>query len=129
MGPYILLIGVAFIVVVSAIVAYTRRVADSALTDQFRAAEFIYDGKFPAKWFGQINRRLAWNKFLPGFLTKPSGTELALQKIDRLSRFFEKSPFFENAESREILLTKLQETRERWLNMSWEEITKTYSGK
>lgn len=44
--------------------------------------------------------------------------------IDRLIQFFEKSPFFENAEARELLLRQLKETRQRWSTMTWEEIEK-----
>lgn len=119
MGFLLLVLVVTFALIITFIMIYTRRVVDAVLTDPFRAAESITDGKFPEKWVMQINRRL-----VPGLQPKTSGTELALQKIDKLIRFFEKSPFYENAEARELLLTQLKETRQRWVQMTWEEIRK-----
>lgn len=120
---------IAFALVAGFIAFYVRRVADVAITDQFRAAELICDDKFPDAWFEQINRRLARERLLPAFFTKMSGAEQALEKIDRLKRFFEKSPFYENAEARELLLEKLRDTRQHWSNMSWEDLSKEYRGK
>lgn len=126
MGPFLLVFVIAFVLVTIFIVVYTRRVADSALTDQFRAAESITNGNFPKKWYMQINRRLVLKRVIPALTPETSGTEQALQKIDRLIRFFEKSLFFENAAVRELLLTQLKETRQRWSKMTWEEIGKEY---
>jgi hypothetical protein len=72
----------------------------------------------------QINRRLAFPRVLRRDI---SGTELALDKIDKLYRFYEKSPFFENEKARELLLEQLQETRERWAKMTWEELMSEYN--
>jgi hypothetical protein len=126
MGYFILVVVIAFALVAIFITIYTRRVVDSALTDPFRAAESITNGNFPKKWYMQINRRLALKRVIPALTPEASGTEQALQKIDRLIRFFVKSPFFENAEARELLLTQLKETRQRWAKMTWEEIGKEY---
>jgi len=126
MGSYLLIVVIAFALVVFFIMVYTRRVADSALTDQFRAAESITNGGFPEKWLRQINRQLAIQRLLPILKPEASGTGQSLSKIDRLIRFFEKSPFFENAEARQLLLAQLKEVRQRWENMTWEEIEKEY---
>jgi hypothetical protein len=117
---------IAFALVATFIIIYLRRVADLAITDQFRAAESITNGRFPKKWYPEINRRLVLKRVLPSFLFEASGTEQALQKIDRLIRFFEKSPFFESAEARELLLTQLEETRQCWANSTWEETGKEF---
>jgi transcription termination factor Rho len=122
-------LGVAFAIIAGLLAVYMRRVADIALTDQFRAAESITNGNFPKKWDMQINRRLALKRVIPALTAEASGTEQALQKIDRLIRFFEKSPFFENAETRELLITHLMETRQRWAKMTWEEIEKEWNNK
>ena len=124
MGPFLLVFVIAFVLVIIFIVVYTRRVADLALTDLFLAAESITNGNFPKKWHRQINRSLRLKRVIPALTPEPSGTGQALQKIDRLIRFFEKSPFFENAEARELLLTQLKENRQRWANMTWEEISR-----
>jgi hypothetical protein len=120
----ILVLAVAFTVVTLLLTLYMRRVADVVLTDQFRAAETIVDGRIPDQWVAQINRRLASPRFLRRDI---SGTELALDKIDKLYRFYENSPFFENEKTRDLLLEQLQETRERWAKMTWEELVSEYN--
>jgi hypothetical protein len=120
----ILVLAVAFTVVTLLLTLYMRGVADVVLTDQFRAAETIVDGRIPDQWVAQINRRLASPRFLRRDI---SGTELALDKIDKLYRFYENSPFFENEKTRDLLLEQLQETRERWAKMTWEELVSEYN--
>jgi hypothetical protein len=124
MLPFFLVLLIAFSLVVLLIPAYARSVADAALTDQFRAAESISNGRIPEKWAAQINRSLAYKRMAPALLPEASGTKQSLQKLDRLMQYFNKSPFFENAESRELLLNQFKETRQRWLKMTWEEIGK-----
>jgi len=126
---FLIVFVIVFAVVVFLIAIYTRQVADMALTGQFRAAENITNGHFPQKWAVQINRRLALQRMIPVITPEVSGIELALQKLDRLVRFFEKSPFFENAQARELLLSQLKETRQRWSTMTWEEIEKERNNK
>lgn len=73
MAFYLLIVVIAFALVVFSITVYTRRVADSALTDQFRAAESITNGCFPEKWLKQINRQLAIQRLLP--ILKPEASQ------------------------------------------------------
>jgi hypothetical protein len=119
-------IALAFILVIYIIATYTRRVTDLALTDQFRAAEAIANGRIPENWVKQIDRELRRRRTWRIFLHKVSGTDLALSKIDRLYRFFQKGSFFETAEARELLLARFQEMRQRWERMAWEEIAVQY---
>ena len=121
-------VAAVFAIMVGFLIVYMRRVADVALTDQFRAAETIVDGRVPDKWVVQINRRITWESRLPLFRRGVSGTELLLAKLDELYRFYENSPFFENAEARELLLTELRETRGRWAKMTWEELVSEHNG-
>ena len=126
--PGLLLLTVAFAITMGLLALYTKRVADLALTDQFRAAEAIVNGRIPDQWVVQINRRMAWRGVIRLFGRDVPGTKLALAKIDKLSRFCENSPFCENAEARELLLTELRETRGRWAQMTWEELVSGYGG-
>lgn len=126
MPSFFLALGIAFALVAMIIIAFTRRVADVTLTDQFRAAESISNGRFPEKWFIQINQFLALRRMIPVQRSGSPGTKKAVEKIDRLIRFFEKSPFFETEEARELLLKRLKDTRQHWLNMTWDEIEKEY---
>ena len=123
-----LFFALAFALIARLLAAYMRRVADLTLTDQFRAAETIVNGRVPDKWVVQINRRLAIGDKMSLFRRDVSGTELALAKIDKLYRFYENNPFFETAEARELLLTELRETRGRWAKMTWEELVSEHNG-
>lgn len=124
----LLLLAAAFAIIVGLIAVYTRRVADLALTDQFRAAEAIVNGRIPDQWVVQINRRIAWRGVIRLLGRDVRGRELALAKIDKLLRFYQNSAFFENAEARKLLLTELRETRGRWAQMTWEELVSECNG-
>jgi hypothetical protein len=119
---FALSVAVIIAVIVGFLTVYMRKVADVALTDQFRAAETIVAGHIPDRWIAQINRRIG-NKWATRLTHhEVNGIELALDKIDKLYSFYENSPFFENAEARDLLLSQLQETRERWVKMTWDEL-------
>ena len=118
----VLVVAAAFAIVVGFLIVYTRRVADVALTDQFRAGEAIVEGRVPAQWVTQIKRRQTLRGVWRLFGRDAPADELVLAKIDKLYRFYENSPFYENAEVRELLLTELRETRARWAGMTWEEL-------
>ena len=119
---------VAFAIVIGLLIVYTRRVADVALTSQFRAAEAIVAERVPAHWVAQIRRRLSLRALFRLFGRDATAEELVMAKIDRLLRFFDRSPFYENPETRQLLLTKLRETRARWSEMTWNELLQEFSG-
>jgi hypothetical protein len=127
MGSFLLVLVVSFALIITCIAIYTRRVVDAALTDPFRAAESITNRRFPQKWAVQIKRRLMLKRMIPLLFSNATGTIYALQKMDRLIRFFEKSPFFETPEARELLLTQLKEIRQHWAKLTWEEIGNEYT--
>ena len=116
----VLLVVAAFVIVAGLITVYTRQVTTAALTDPFRAGEAIVAGRIPAKWVAQIERRQALRGVLRFFGRDATAKELILAKIDKLYRFYENSPFFENDRARELLLRELRETRTRWAKMTWE---------
>lgn len=113
-------IGIAILVLFLA--NYTRRIGDTALTDNFRAAESIAGGRIPAKWRTQINLQIKRRRMGFAFQSNNSGSDLALKKINQLYMFFENSKFFDTEEARSLLLKTLNETRDRWRSMAWEEI-------
>ena len=116
----VLLVAAAFVIVAGLITVYTRQVTTAALTDPFRAGEAIVAGRIPAKWVAQIERRQALRGVLRFFGRDATAKQLILAKIDKLYRFYENSPFFENDRARELLLRELRETRTRWAKMTWE---------
>lgn len=117
-----LALALCFAVVAMIIITYTRRVVEMTLTDQFRAAESLAQGRIPAQWQARIQRRLSLERVMTWGREPATGARLAIQNLDRLVLYFERSPFFENEEARGLLLTKLRETRGRWQAMTWEQI-------
>ena len=113
---------VVFIAIVSFIYSYTTRVANRAITDQFRAAETLVGGQLPKSWRSRIDRRLSLARMLGPLGGSATGRGLALRKLDELERFFEHSRFFETEVAREQLLERFQEIRLRWEQMEWQEI-------
>ena len=118
----VLLVVFGVAMVVWLVTVYTRQVASAALTDPFRAGEEIVEGRVPAKWVAQIERRQALRGVLRLIGRDFSAKELILAKIDKLYRFYENSPFFENDSVRELMLTELRETRARWAGTTSESL-------
>ena len=118
----VLLVVAGVAIVVCLVTVYTRQVASAALTDPFRAGEEIIEGRVPAKWIAQIERRQALRGALRLIGRDASAKELVLTKFDKLYRFYENSPFFENDSVRELMLTELRETRARWAEMTWQSL-------
>jgi len=116
----VLLVVAGVAIVVWLVTVYTRQVASAALTDPFRAGEEIVEGRVPAKWVAQVERRQALQRALRLIGRDASAKELILAKFDKLYRFYENSPFFENDSVRELMLAELRETRARWAEMTWQ---------
>ncbi len=121
MAGFLLSVVIIFALAAYLIAVYTRRVAELMLTDKFRAAESLSNRRMPEKWRRDIRRVMALHRFLP-WLGELTGSELVVKKIDQLQHFFNHSPFFENEETRRLLLEQLTETRRRWEKMTLEEI-------
>ena len=120
-----LVVGAACGVLAVAAGIYLRRVTGAALTDQFRAAESICAGGFPAGWVAGIEREQFWRRAM----RRPtSGTQLALARLDRLVPFFERGSFYEDATARDLLLSQLRQARARWAGMTWEDILRETPG-
>ncbi|MEM7537016.1 MAG: hypothetical protein AAF639_32880 [Chloroflexota bacterium] len=122
---FIVLTFAFFIAVMFALIWYTQQIANFAITRYFRDAEDITDGRVPKKWVRQINRQLFRRSLYGFFLKKQTGTDLALDRLAKLTLFFENSSFFESEEAREILLEQFADTRKRWQLMSWEQLMAT----
>jgi hypothetical protein len=122
-------VAIAFGLATRLLAGYMRHVADRAITDQFRAAEAIADGRTPPKWVAEINRHTNRRSAVWPLRRDVPGTELALQRIDKLYGFFEDAPFFESNEARELLLKQLLETHQRWEKMAWQEIAAERDGR
>lgn len=47
---------------------------------------------------------------------------MALKRLDRIVRYFEKTPFVENEQVRAQLLEQLDDAWERWQTATWEDM-------
>jgi hypothetical protein len=98
------------------------RVSHVAITSQFQAAEFILEHhtaplawsrpKGPFTWLLQGSRSINWRNQLE---RSDARTRMRiLEQLDELIAFFEICPFFQDEESREVLLGKLTAERDSW---------------
>jgi hypothetical protein len=78
---------------------------------RFRHAdEIVNGGRIPAEWLRPFRA--------PG---KGDQAQVAcLRNLDALIAFFEKSPFVDNPETRQLLLDALQRQRAEWQRISWD---------
>ena len=107
--------------VVAGLGVYLRRVFDGALTEQFRAAEALEAGRTPPQWVPAISRQVAWQRLA---FWRPARTEVqaAAQRVEELSRFVARGPFFQDEATRTLLLKRLQQTQARWAGRTWDQI-------
>ncbi len=100
----ILLLLVLFVVGAALIIKFTtqfaERITRRLVTDHFLAAEYILEHhQAPNTWMRP---------------TKAPEKYLLQNRLDKLIAFFEACPFFENEDSRSLLLTQLRAERESW---------------
>lgn len=133
---WILLISVSLIGVAYFAFWLLNRSAGAALTNQFRDAEFIVNQHHAPPAWTRPRRGFVWlMQSAPGLLKRgrhrpdaaaddassPEKTRI-LKRMDELIRFFEESPFFEEEETRTLLLKELEAERTAWANKSLGEI-------
>ncbi len=119
---FFLLLAASLAGVVGLVALYARRVLDTMLTANFRAAEAISRGRTPAEWVVSIGRQAALRRALLPWLRHPSEAELAARRAARLGRFFARGTFFEDEAARALLLDCLAAAAVRWATMTWDAI-------
>lgn len=124
MPIYLLALIISFGLFLLFFIIYWRQVIDGGITRHFRAAEFIADGYFPPTWVRAIDRRLWWQRTLPirPFRQPPTGTELALAKLDEVALFFLRNSAFIEPEAQKYLIAQLKAARFRWQTLTWDEL-------
>ena len=109
----------------------TGRLSERMVTNFFRSAEALLErDRLPQDWndelakmakHGTVRRwviyRVPWQEAAKPYLMK---------KINSLHKFFEKCPFVESPESRELLLKRLDVIIERWEGSERSEILRHY---
>jgi hypothetical protein len=82
---------------------FAETLTGNLLNDNMRAAEFILEHHQAPEMWGRPD-----HKFYP------AGKGRLLARLDKLIRYFEVCPFFEDEESRTLLLTQLRTERDDW---------------
>ena len=115
---------VSLVLVALFILWLSNKVANVAVTDQFKDAEFILEHhQAPADWakprggLGKIKYRFSKSENRQTTLKTD-----VLQRLDDLIEFFEDSPFFEDEDTRAILLEELHNMHAEWEEKSLEDI-------
>ena len=121
---------VAVLFLVKLMASMMGRITERILTGHFRALESIVElDKIPQEW-GEELKKMAQQ----GTVRTRQGTKrwedeaktFLMKKMKILRSHFEKSRFLEGPETRQILLSSLDEVRDRWNDSELIEILKHY---
>lgn len=118
---YLVAVVVGFVIFLLFFVVYWHQVIGRGITRHFHAAEIIAEGYLPPTWARMIDRRLWWRRMLPlSFRPPPTGTELALAKLDEVALFFLRNSTFVDPAAKKLLIAQLKEARFRWQALPWD---------
>lgn len=111
--------------------SYAGRMTGTMVTDYFKAAEaLIEEDTMPAAWLQrlrQMARRGSLLQLLPGQRSwQERGEVYLLKQIHKVRTYFTKCPFVDTEESREILLSELDELIALWVSWGFDGITEHY---
>ncbi|MBV7328355.1 respiratory nitrate reductase subunit gamma [Chloroflexi bacterium TSY] len=122
---FALVIGVLiiFVAIIGLLILFWRRVIDGSITVHFRAAEAITaNHQLPEEWITEIKRKVDRKTFDLFKRHKRSGIDLVLEKLDKTIQFFEEGSFYADDEAKKLLLEELTDARNRWAQMTWDEL-------
>lgn len=127
MGGFILLI-LLFAVFVfflgKLLVAYASRLTATFVGTRLEDAETIVQtGRVPITWLYSFPAKRRSNTRIGGEPEpRRMNKRMALKRLDRIVRYFEKTPFVENEQVRAQLLEQLDDAWERWQTATWEDM-------
>ena len=92
----------------------SNKSAGVAITSYFQAAEYILEHHQPPLAWTNPPIPLSQRLFRQGKAKSPPDPAYLLQRMDDLIAFFEHSTFFQDEETRAVLLEQLNDERESW---------------
>lgn len=97
---------------------YAGRVMGNRVNAMHRAAEYILDtAKVPQEWMTPLpDDRTREEKY------KGQQKQKAIKKLRKLLSYFETTPCFSDAESREYVLGELRRIEQAWIQADWDEM-------
>ncbi|MCH2667395.1 MAG: hypothetical protein MKZ59_05440 [Deinococcales bacterium] len=124
---------VAVLLLVKLMASMMGRITERILTGHFRALEAIVElDKMPQEWGDELKKMAEQGTVRTRQGTKSWEDEakpFLMKKMKILRNHFEKSRFLEGPETRQILLSSLDEVRDRWNDSELLEILKHYDFK
>jgi len=134
----LLIFVVLFVFIAKFGIAYATKLTERMMTDRFKDANAILNDKVvPKRWIDGIEKKI----FEPNpvaalvdrFRDLPQDRETLAKerlmlRLDKLTKYFEKCPFFEDPESRKVMLEELEEIRAKWEPKPWGELASTPAG-
>ena len=121
-----------FLLLIKLLGSFTGRLSERMVTNYFRSAEALLErDHLPPDWGEQLARTAKRGTARQRLIHRTPWREAAkpylMKKINDLHKFFEKCPFVENPESRELLLSRLNDVIERWEESDLSEILRYYN--
>ena len=125
---------VLFIFIAKFGVSYATKLTERLMTDRFLDANTIVNEKaVPKKWVEKIDKIVFQEKnVIRGYIRnwlkaeeedkEQKAKAEVLIRLEKLAKYFEKCPFFEDPGSRKILLEELEVIRNDWASKLWSEI-------
>ena len=120
LSPLVLMmLGVAgILIIVILAVLLMNSLAERAIGRYHRAAEIIITtGKIPPAW---INRSMSQS--MGSREMEEQARKVAIARLDALIVHFGSSPFVADEETRQVLLSKLHEVRQKWHVLPWPDL-------
>lgn len=93
----------------------TNKSAAGAITQHFRAAEYILEHHQPPPMWNKPSRPSATLSRHGKLKLSESGENHLLERLDKLIVFFEHCPFFQTEEARVAMLLQLNDERISWI--------------
>ena len=134
----LLIFVILFIFIAKFGISYAGKLTEKMMTDRFQDANTILNEKaVPKRWVDSIEKKV----FHPNFVqvlrerlqdTTPDRQVLAKQelmlRLEKLAKYFEKCPFFEDPESKKIMQEELEGIQKEWEPKAWAELIRSPAG-
>lgn len=128
----LLIFVILFVFIAKFGVSYAAKLTERMMTSRFKDANTILNEKtVPQGWIDNVERKvfnpnslfslLARFRDLPEDKEVLAKTEIML-RLEKLSKYFEKCPFFEDPESRKVMLEELEGVKAEWEPKAWREL-------
>ena len=128
-----LLIFVIFFVFIAKFgVSYAGKLTERMMTSRFKDANTVLNEKtVPKSWIDNIERRVfnpnSLSSLLLRFRDVPDDKETLAKnalmlRLEKLRKYFEKCPFFEDPDSRTVMLEELKSILAEWEPKAWSEL-------